>query len=52
MAYTEVSSNDADELLIQAGLSDLNKIVPLDGDRDALFVACLHRNPLRRPSPG
>ena len=31
MAYTEVSSNDADELLIQAGLSDLNKIVPLDG---------------------
>ncbi len=31
MAYTEVSSNDANELLIQAGLSDLNKIVPLDG---------------------
>ena len=31
MAYTEVSSNDADELLIQAGLSGLNKIEPLDG---------------------
>ncbi len=31
MAYTEVSSNDADELLIQAGLSGLNKIESLDG---------------------
>ncbi len=31
MAYTEVSSNDANELLIQAGLSGLNKIEPLDG---------------------
>ena len=31
MAYTEVSSNDADELLIQAGLSGLNEIEPLDG---------------------
>ena len=31
MAYTEVSSDDANELLIQAGLSGLNEIEPLDG---------------------
>lgn len=31
MAYTEVSSNDANELLVLAGLSGLNEIAPLDG---------------------
>ena len=31
MAYTEVSSDDANELLVLAGLSGLNEIAPLDG---------------------